>query len=99
MRIALFSCIIMVIGLVSGCGSGHIPSRSGPPILTGKLHAGTFWKTSLLNSTTANEGGGYDQGRRVEVYDQFVVVTTSDGVGSSFIASICSGLGGLSSMP
>ena len=81
MRIALFPCIIVVIGLVSGCGSGHIPSPSGPPVLVGKLEGGTFWKTtSLQNSTTAHEGGGYDKGSQVGVYDHFVVVTTSDGV-------------------
>ena len=48
---------------------------------TGKLESGAFWKTtSLQNSTTTPEGGGYDQGSQVGVYDQFVVVTTSDGI-------------------
>jgi hypothetical protein len=46
--------------------------------MTGKLEAGTFWKNPL--TAPSNEGGGYDKGSRVEVYDQFVVVTTPDGV-------------------
>jgi len=92
MRIALFSCIIVVNGLVSGCGSGHEASPPRTPILAGKLNTGIFWKTSLLNSTTTNEGGGYDQGSRVEVYDQFMVVTTSDGVGHVHPHGFYSGL-------
>ena len=93
MRIALFSCIIAVVGLVSGCGTGHETSPPHTPILSGKLEGGTFWKTSLLNSTTTNEGGGYPaEGCRVEVYDQFVVVTTSDGVGHVHPHGFYSGL-------
>jgi hypothetical protein len=34
----------------------------------------------LQTSTTTNEGGGYDRGSRVEVYDAFVVVITPDGI-------------------
>ena len=36
--------------------------------------------------------GGYDKGCRVEVYDQFVVVTTSDGVGHVHPHGFYSGL-------
>jgi hypothetical protein len=41
------------------------------------LEGGTFWKRPLTAAN--NEGGEYAKGSRVEVYDQFVVVTTSDG--------------------
>jgi hypothetical protein len=80
MRIALLTCIILLICLASGCGSRPEASSPRSPILAGKLEGGTFWKTSLHNSTTTNDGGGYDKGSRVEVHDQFVVVTTPDGI-------------------
>ena len=80
MRIAPLTSIILVIGLASGCGTRYGATPPHTPILVGKLEGGTFWKTSLHNSTSSNEGGGYDKGSRVEVYDQFVVVTTPDGV-------------------
>jgi hypothetical protein len=46
--------------------------------LVGKLEGGTFWKNPL--SAASNEGGEYQKGSRVEVYEQFIVVTTPDGV-------------------
>jgi hypothetical protein len=80
MRVALASCMLVLLCLASGCGSRQEASLPRAPLFTGKLEGGTFWKTSLGGSTTTNEGAGYDKGSRVEVYDQFVVVTTPDGV-------------------
>jgi hypothetical protein len=80
MRVVLMLCLALLLGLVLGCGSRQESSPPRAPLFVGKLEDGTFWKTSLQNSTTTNEGGGYDKGSRVEVYDQFVVVTTPKGL-------------------
>jgi hypothetical protein len=72
MRGAWALCVVALLGLAPGCGS-----RQGP-LVTGKLEAGTFWKNPL--SAPANEGGDYAKGSRVEIYEQFVVVTTPDGL-------------------
>jgi hypothetical protein len=48
------------------------------PLFTGKLEGGTFWQKPLTSAS--NEGGEYEKGSRVEVYDQFVVITTSNGL-------------------
>ena len=69
--------IIQVIGLcgllavMSGCGQSH------GPLVVGKLASGTFWKSPT--SSPSNEGGGFAEGSRVEIYEQFVVITTSQG--------------------
>lgn len=78
MRVVLASCAVLLFGLTSGCYS-HQKSRPTAPLFSGKLEGGTFWKNSLANDS-GNEGGGYAQGSRVEVYDQFVVVTTPNGL-------------------
>jgi len=61
-----------------GCGSRQEASPSHGPLFAGKLEGGNFWKSPL--SAASNEGGEYAKGSRVEVYEQIVVVTTSDGV-------------------
>ena len=77
MRITLSVCALALLALGSGCGSGnHAPARG--PVLVGKLEGGTFWKAPT--SAPNNEGGEYEKGSRVEVYDQFVAVTTPNGL-------------------
>jgi hypothetical protein len=80
MRVILLLYLALLFGLVLGCGSRQESGPPHTPLFVGKLEGGTFWKTSLQNSTSTNEGGGYDKGSRVEVYDQFIVVTTPDGL-------------------
>jgi len=77
MRLAVASCALLLLGLGSGCGSRDAGPARGP-LIVGKLEGGMFWKNPLPASN--NEGGGYDIGSRVEVYDQFVAVTTADGL-------------------
>jgi hypothetical protein len=72
MRIAPALCLVGLLALASGCGSRH------GPLVAGKLEGGTFWKSPL--TATSNEGGDYAKGSRVEVYEQFIVVTTPDGL-------------------
>ena len=72
MRVALTLGMLVLLGLNSGCGS------SRGPLFAGKLDHGTFWKNPL--TAASNEGGDYDKDSRVEVYAQFVVVTTHDGL-------------------
>jgi len=84
MQVARMSCWIGLLVLTCGCGSAR------GPVVAGRLESGTFWKNPL--SATNNEGGGYDQGSRVEIYDQFVVVTTKDGLSHVYPQGHYSGL-------
>jgi hypothetical protein len=49
-----------------------------------------FGRTPL--SASSNEGGGYDKGNRVAIYDQFVVVTTPNGLSHVYPQGHFSGL-------
>jgi hypothetical protein len=71
MRIAPALWLVGLLALASGCGSRHAP------LVAGKLEGGMFWKNPL--TATSNEGD-YAKGSRVEVYEQFIVVTTPDGL-------------------
>jgi hypothetical protein len=71
-------CLLGLLVLTSGCGSRQEASPPRGPLFAGKLEGGTFWKNPLTASS--NEGGGHEQGSRVEVYDQFIVVTTPGGL-------------------
>jgi hypothetical protein len=77
MRIVWLLCALAVLGLFSGCSSRQDVNSARGPLFTGKLEDGTFWQKPL--TSPSNEGGGYDRGSRVEVYDQFIAVTTLDG--------------------
>jgi len=72
MRITLLWCALVIVGLTAGCGCGS------KALVAGTLEDGTFWEKPLLAGS--NSGGSYSKGSRVEVYEQFVVVTTPDGV-------------------
>lgn len=72
MRIAMMLALLSLVSLATGCGSRP------QALFIGALEDGTFWKNPL--SAASNEGVGYSKGSRVEVYDEFVVVTTSDGL-------------------
>jgi hypothetical protein len=77
MRVVTVLCVAMLLGAAAGCGSqGSGPART--PLLTGKLEAGTFWKAPL--TVAGNEGSDHPKGSRVEIYDQFLVVTTPEGL-------------------
>ena len=78
LRVAAASYLLGFLVLAAECGSRQEASRSRGPLFAGKLENGTFWEHPL--SAASNEGGGYEKGSRVEVYDQFVVVTPSDGL-------------------
>jgi len=78
MRVALTLYALVLLGLASGCSSRQEAKSPRGPLFSGKLEGGTFWKNALTGSN--NEGGDYAKGSRVEVYDQFVVVTTADGL-------------------
>jgi hypothetical protein len=79
--------MIVLVGVASGCGSHQGPVRQGP-LLTGKLQTGTFWKNPL----TAPSNEGNDKGSVVEIFDQFIVVTTPDGLSHVYPPHHCSGL-------
>ena len=72
MRITRVWCALVLLGLTAGCGCGS------KALVVGTLEDGTFWEKPLMAGS--NSGGGYTHGSRVEVYDQFVMITTPDGV-------------------
>ena len=78
MRMTPMLFLLGMLLLAAGCGSHQAASSPRGPLFAGKLEGGTFWKHPLTASS--NEGGGYEPGSRVEVYDQFVVITTSAGL-------------------
>ena len=78
MRVAAASYLLGLLVLASGCSSRHEASLSRGLLFAGTLEGGMFWKNPLTAAN--NEGNGYAKGSRVEVFDQFVVVTTSDGL-------------------
>jgi hypothetical protein len=84
MRKAQMACLCMLLMLGAGC----TPSRR--PNVVGKLQAGTFWKNPMGSGT--NEGGGFQEGSRVELYDGFVVITTPNGDSHVFPQGHYSGL-------
>ena len=72
MRIIMLWCALVILGLTAGCGCGS------KALVVGTLEDGMFWEKPL--TAASNSGGGYIKGSRVAVYDQFVVITTPDGV-------------------
>ena len=74
MKMIMTLCAIVLLGLSGGCGCRE------EPVAVGKLKTGLFWKYSLACSSTSNEGDGYDAGSRVEIYREFVVIRTPDGI-------------------
>lgn len=73
MKVLATLLAVALLGFATGCGSRN------EPLVVGKLKTGTFWKYSLAGSSPSNEGGGYPAGSRLEVYGEFVVITTQDG--------------------
>jgi hypothetical protein len=65
------ACLCGLFVLAAGC------SQTPGPLLSGKLQSGTFWKNPV--GTSSNEGGGFQEGSRVEIYDRFIVITTPSG--------------------
>jgi hypothetical protein len=80
--------LIVLLGPASGCGPRQ---EHRAPLFTGRLEGGTFWQKPVA-SGGSNEGGGYDKGSRVEVYEDFVVVTTADGLSHVHPLGNCTGL-------
>ena len=76
MRVASALCLLGVLIFASGCGSRQ---EASPPLVSGTLEGGMFWKNPL-GSTSNEGGGGFDKDSRVDVYNQFVVVTTPNGI-------------------
>jgi hypothetical protein len=68
--------VALALSLSLGCGARQEAGRA--PLQVGKLESGTFWKAPL--SAASNEGSDYPKGSRVEIYDQFIVVTPQDGI-------------------
>jgi hypothetical protein len=84
MKIIQVAGLCGMLALIAGCG------QSRGPIVVGKLESGIFWKSPT--SATNNEGGGLEKGSRVEIYEQFIVITTSAGSTHVFPQGNYSGL-------
>jgi hypothetical protein len=62
----------LVLATLPGCGP-----QPGP-LVSGTFEGGTLWKRPL--DSGSNEGFTPEKGSRVEVYDQFIVITTPNGL-------------------
>jgi hypothetical protein len=75
MRRVVISLAIACLAPLSGCGQGH---RAAEPVVTGTIEGGTLWKKPAISPD--NEGFSPEKGSRLEVYDQFIIVTTPNGL-------------------
>jgi hypothetical protein len=78
MRVATALCLAGLIALVCGCGSRPEAGQPRGPLFAGRLEGGSYWKNPVGSSS--NEGGQIEKGSRVEVYDQFIAVTSPGGL-------------------
>ena len=78
MRVAVAACLFGLVAVCSGCSSRPDTGPARGPLFVGKVEGGSFWKNPLTASS--NEGGEIEKGSRVEVHDQFIVVTNSSGL-------------------
>jgi hypothetical protein len=70
MRSVAMGLAIGLLATLSGCGPA--------PLVTGTIESGTLWKRPV--SAPENEGFSPEKGSKVEIYDQFIVVTTPNGL-------------------
>jgi len=78
MRVASTLCLCGLFALAAGCGPRQEAAGFRGPLFAGKLEGGSHWKNPVGSSS--NEGGEIEKGSRVEVYDQFIVVTSPSGL-------------------
>lgn len=78
MRVATAACLVGLVAFCSGCGQRPDAGPARGPLFVGKAEGGSYWKNPLTASS--NEGGEIEKGSRVEVYDQFIVVTNPGGL-------------------
>ena len=78
MRVTVAACLFGLVALCFGCSSRPDVSPARGPLFVGKAESGNYWKNPLTASS--NEGGEIEKGSRVEVYDQFIVVTNPGGL-------------------
>lgn len=78
MRFLAMLCMVVGACCVLGCQAREEARVTHAPLVTGTLESGTFWKNPL--SAPSNEGGSYAKGSRIDVYEQFVIVTTPQGL-------------------
>ncbi|MBV9123659.1 MAG: hypothetical protein JO112_09910 [Planctomycetes bacterium] len=72
--------LALVCGL-SGCGPKATPPAKPPPIAAGTLENVTIWTKPVQRpgETGENTGSSPEKGSRVEVYENFIIVTSKDG--------------------
>ena len=78
MRLTSALWLLGLLVLSAGCSPRQDAAVPRGPLLVGKVETGSFWKNPMGSSP--NEGGEIENGSRVEVYDQFIVVTSPDGL-------------------
>ena len=95
-RFALVAaCVLLLIGLVplvrakaANAAAPTAPTQAAPqsllpgnakPLVSGELVSGTLWEKPA-GATGSNTGYSPAAGSRVDVYDNFIVVTDTDGV-------------------
>jgi hypothetical protein len=70
--------VLCVAFLLAGCDEAP---RSAAPVASGTLITGTLWEKPVASpgETGSNSGSSPAEGSRVEVYENFIIVTDPEG--------------------
>ena len=81
--------VVIVLGLVTGFAyvraapeQPAVPVLPGnaKPLVSGQFLSGTLWEKPVIHAPGTNTGYSPAAGSRVDVYDNFIVVTDAEGV-------------------
>jgi hypothetical protein len=90
MRVTSTLCLYGLLLLGAGCGPRQEAAAPRGPLFAGKVEGGSHWRYPV--GASSNEGGDIEKGSRVEVYDQFIVVTAPGGLSRVLPHAYYSGL-------
>ena len=77
----LIGVAVVLAAAVAGCDGSPATKPAGRPIAAGTVERLTIWHKPVQRpgETGENTGNSPQKGSRVEVYDQFILVTPPDG--------------------
>jgi hypothetical protein len=83
MRLWMSSMVLALITapLTVGCSKEQARASAPHPVASGKLISVTVWEKPVQRpgETGQNSGNSPPEGSHVEVYDQFIIITTPNG--------------------
>ncbi|MDQ3441599.1 MAG: hypothetical protein M3478_14750 [Planctomycetota bacterium] len=83
--------VVILLGLACGFAFVHAaPEHPTPPpalpgnakpLVSGEFLSGTLWEKPVIHAPGTNTGYSPAAGARVDVYENFIVVTDAEGIG------------------